>query len=162
VPLHILKKTTPLTKTERGFLEHHTATGYVLLSYYYKDTRHLACRVALDHHERRDRSGYPRGILLEDPMVEIIAACDVYDALIMPRPYRSGAYDNRTALEEVTEMAKQNKIGWDVVRALVAHNRKSNPHYKEITISAEKRGTPPSYNVYGMMVEETDPKDRDG
>ena len=162
VPLHILKKTTPLTKTERGFLEHHTAAGYVLLSYYYKDTRHLACRVALDHHERRDRSGYPRGILLEDPMVEIVAACDVYDALIMPRPYRSGAYDNRTALEEVTEMAKQNKIGWDVVRALVAHNRKSNPHYKEITISAEKRGTPPSYNVYGMMEEETDPNDRTG
>jgi len=162
VPLHILKKTTPLTKTERGFLEHHTAAGYVLLSYYYKDTRHLACRVALDHHERRDRSGYPRGILLEDPMVEIIAACDVYDALIMPRPYRSGAYDNRTALEEVTEMAKQNKIGWDVARALVAHNRKSNPHYKEITISPEKRGTPPSYNVYGMMEEETDPNDRTG
>lgn len=162
VPLHILKKTTPLTKTERGFLEHHTAAGYVLLSYYYKDTQHLACKVALDHHERKDRSGYPRGILLEDPMVEIIAACDVYDALIMPRPYRSGAYDNRTALEEVTEMAKQKKIGWDVVRALVAHNRKSNPHYKEITISAEKRGTPPSYNVYGMTVEETDPNDRTG
>jgi HD-GYP domain-containing protein (c-di-GMP phosphodiesterase class II) len=95
-------------------------------------------------------------------MVEIIAACDIYDALIMPRPYRSGAYDNRTALEEVTEMAKQNKIGWDVIKALVARNRKSNPHYKEITISAEKRGTPPSYNVYGMMVEETDPNDRTG
>ena len=162
VPQHILKKTTPLTKRERRFLEHHTAAGYALLGYYYKDTQHLACKVALDHHERKDRSGYPRGTLLEDPMVEIIAACDVYDALIMPRPYRSGAYDNRTALEEVTEMAKQNKIGWDVVKALIAHNRKSNPHYKEITISAEKRGTPPSYNVYGMMVEETDPNDRTG
>jgi len=162
VPLHILKKTIPLTKTERGFLEHHTAAGCVLLSYYYRDTQHLACKVALDHHERRDRSGYPRGTLLEDPLVEIIAACDVYDALIMPRPYRSGAYDNRTALEEITEMAKQNKIGWDVVKALIARNRKSNPHYKEIAISAEKRGTPPSYNVYGMMVEETDPNDRTG
>jgi HD-GYP domain-containing protein (c-di-GMP phosphodiesterase class II) len=159
VPLHILKKTTPLTKTERGFLEHHAAAGYVLLSYYYSDAQHLACKVALDHHERGDRSGYPRGILLEDPMVEIIAVCDVYDALIMPRPYRSGAYDNRTALEEITEMANQNKIRWDVVRALVAHNRKSNPHYKEMTLSAEKRGTPPSYNVYGMVGEETDPKD---
>jgi HD-GYP domain-containing protein (c-di-GMP phosphodiesterase class II) len=162
VPLHVLKKTTPLTKWERGFLEHHTAAGYVLLSYYYKDIQHLACKVALNHHERRDRSGYPRGILLEDPMVEIIAACDVYDALIMPRPYRSGAYDNRTALEEITEMAKQNKIGWDVVKALIARNRKSNPHYKEITISVEKRGTPPSYNVYGMITEETDSKDRAG
>jgi len=160
VPLSILKKKTPLTKMERRFLEHHTAAGYVLLSYYNKDPEHLACKVALDHHERGDKSGYPRGILLEDPMVEIIAACDVYDALIMPRPYRSGAYDNRTALEEITEMAKQNKIGWDVVKALIARNRKSNPHYKEIAISAEKRGTPPSYNAYGMIAEETDSKDR--
>jgi HD-GYP domain-containing protein (c-di-GMP phosphodiesterase class II) len=162
VPLHILKKTTPLTQAERSFLEHHTAAGYVMLGFYYKDIQHLACRVGLNHHERRDRSGYPRGILLEDPMVEIIAACDVYDALIMPRPYRSGAYDNRTALEEITEMAKQNKIGWGVVKALVAHNRKSNPPYTEITVSAEKRGTAPSYNVYGMIAEETDPKDRTG
>ena len=159
VPLHILKKTTPLTKKERGYLEHHTAAGYVLLSYYYRDIQHLACKVALDHHERRDRSGYPRGVLLEDPMVEIIAACDVYDALIMVRPYRSGAYDNRTALEGFTEMDKQTKIGWDVVKALIARNRKSSPHYKEIIISAEKRGTPPSYNVYGMIAEEKDPKD---
>jgi HD-GYP domain-containing protein (c-di-GMP phosphodiesterase class II) len=159
VPLHILKKTTPLTKRERGFLEHHAAAGYVLLSYYYKDTQLLACKVALDHHERRNRSGYPRGILLQNPMIEIIAACDVYDALIKPRPYRSGAYDNRTALEEITEMAKQNKIGWDVVKALIALNRKSNPHYKQITISAEKRGTPPSHNVYGMIEEEINPED---
>jgi len=160
VPLHILKKTTPLTRTERSFLEHHVAAGCVLLSYYYKNTAHLACKVALDHHERRDGSGYPRGILLKDPLVEIIAVSDIYDALIMPRPYRSGAYDNRTALEEITEMGKQNKIGWDVAKALIAHNRKSHPDYREVTASAEKRGTPPSYNVYGVVAEETDPKDK--
>lgn len=160
VPLDILKKTTPLTKTERGFLEHHAAAGYVLLSYYYKKIQRLACVVALDHHERRDRSGYPRGILLEDPLVEIIAVTDIYDALIMPRPYRSGAYDNRTALEEITEMAKQKKIGWDVVKALIAHHRKSHPYYKEVVVSAERRGTPPSYNVYDVVAEETDPKDK--
>ncbi|MGO8987375.1 MAG: HD-GYP domain-containing protein [bacterium] len=162
VPLHILKKTTPVSKAERGFLEHHAAAGYVLLSYYYKNIQHLACTVALDHHERRDGSGYPRGIQLKDPLTEIIAVSDIYDALIMPRPYRSGAYDNRTALEEITEMAKQNKVGWDVVKALIAHHRKSRPPYKEITISAEKRGKPPAYNVYGVLEEETDPKDRIG
>ncbi len=162
VPLHILKKTTPLTKTERGSLEHHAAAGYVLLSYYYKNTQHLACKVAFDHHERRDSSGYPRGIPLKDPLVEIIAVSDIYDALVMPRPYRSSAYDNRTALEEITEMAKRNKIGWDVVKALIAHNRKAHPSYKEMSISAEKRGIPPSYNVYGITAEETDPKDRTG
>ena len=160
VPLDILKKTTPLTKTERGFLEHHAAGGYALLGYYYKNRQHLACTVALDHHERRDRSGYPRGNLLEDPLVEIIAVSDIYDALVMPRPYRSGAYDNRTALEEITEMAKQNKIRWDVVKALIAHNRKSNPPYKEITVSADKRGVPPSYNFHGITAEAKDPRDR--
>ena len=161
VPLHILKKTTPLTKTERSFLEHHTAAGYVLLSHYYKNSRYLASTVAVDHHERRDGSGYPRGILLEDPLVEIIAMSDIYDALIMPRPYRSGAYDNRTALEEITEMARRKKIGWDVVKALIAHNRASHPHYREVTISAEKRGTPPLYNVHGIIAEEekTDSED---
>ena len=161
VPLFILKKTTPLTRTEQGFIEHHAGAGYVLLGYYYKDTQHLACKVALDHHERRDSSGYPRGIPLKDPLVEIIAVSDIYDALIKPRPYRSTAYDNRAALEEITEMAEQKKIGWDVVRALIAHNRKSKPHFRDTKISAEKRGTPPSYNVYGIIAEEEekDPKD---
>jgi HD-GYP domain-containing protein (c-di-GMP phosphodiesterase class II) len=153
VPLHILRKTTPLTRTERGFIEHHAAAGYVLLTCYYKDIQPLACRVALDHHERKDGSGYPRGIILQDPLVEIIAVSDSYDALIIPRPYRSTAYDNRAALEEVTKMAEQNKIGWDAVKALIAHNRKSKPDYREIKISAEIRSTPPSYNVYGILDE---------
>jgi HD-GYP domain-containing protein (c-di-GMP phosphodiesterase class II) len=159
VPLHVLKKTTPLTKTERGIIEHHTAAGYVLLSYYHKDIQPLACEVGLDHHERRNGSGYPRGIALKDSLVEIIAVSDVYDALVKPRPYRSTPFDNRTALEEITKMVEQKKIGWDVVKALIAHNRKSKPRYAEITISAEKRGTPPSYNVYGIIAEENpDPK----
>ena len=150
VPLYILKKTTPLTKTERGLIEHHSAAGYALLGYYNKDIQPLACDVALDHHERGDGSGYPRRIPIKDPLIEIIAVSDIYDALIKPRPYRPTAYDNRAALEEITEMAGQKKIGWDVVKALIAHNRKSKPQYREIKISTEKRATPPSYSVYGI------------
>jgi len=157
VPLNIITKPTPLSKMERDFAEHHAVSGYVLLCYYYKDPQHPACKVALEHHERRDRSGYPQGIILNDPMVEIIAASDVYDALIRPRPYRSAAYGNRAALEEITEMAKQNKFGWDVVKTLIAHNRKSRPHYKELTIGTEKRGKPPSRNAYGIIAEEDEP-----
>jgi HD-GYP domain-containing protein (c-di-GMP phosphodiesterase class II) len=33
VPLPVLKKVDPLTRTERAMVEHHTAAGYVLLSY---------------------------------------------------------------------------------------------------------------------------------
>ena len=107
-----------------------------------------------DHHEKKDGSGYPRGIPLEDLMVEIVAVSDIYDALVSSRPYRPISYDNRTALEEITGMAGRNEISWEVVRALVAHNRKAKPHSSECSISTEKRGTPPPGNVYGIIAEE--------
>jgi len=153
-PPHILKKQTPLTKAEKGMLDEHATAGYVLLSYYHKDQENFAAIVARDHHERRDGSGKPRGIELTDRMVEIVAACDVYDALISPRPYRPVAYDNRTALEEITRMAESKKIGWDVVRALVAHNRKGHADPESTEVSLEKRGLPPRDNYYGVIEED--------
>lgn len=160
VPVEILRKSDPLTRTERGVLEHHTVAGYVLLTYYLRGTQRFSAKIARDHHERRDGSGYPRGIALADRMVEIVAVTDVYDALISKRPYRSVAYDNRTALEEITTLAERNQIGWDMVKALVARNRKDKPHYSTILLSAEKRGTPPPRNVYGVIArEDTDPLD---
>ena len=154
VPLHILKKATPLTRDEKSFIDHHTTAGYVLLSYFQKDYMNLAAIVARDHHERRDGSGMPRGIQLSDSRVEIIVACDVYDALISPRPYRPSSYDNRTALEELTKMAETNKIGWEVVKSLVAHNRKSKPRPNEIKLSREIRGAPPLLNFHGVIEED--------
>jgi len=153
-PPHILKKQTPLTKVEKEILDQHAAAGYILLSYYHRDAEHFAAIVARDHHERRDGSGKPRGIDLTDRMVEIVAACDVYDALISPRPYRPVSYDNRTALEEITLMAETNKIGWDVVRALVAHNRKDSTGHGPTEVSLEKRGAPPRNNYYGVIAED--------
>ena len=154
VPLSILKKHDPLTQSERSILKHHSAAGFVLLCYYLKDGENLSAKVARDHHERKDGSGYPCGIELVDPMVEIISVSDVYDALIAVRPYRLASYDNRTALEEITRMAENNEIGWDVVKALTAHNRMDKPHYTEVKVSMEKRGTPPPGNVYGDTAEE--------
>jgi HD-GYP domain-containing protein (c-di-GMP phosphodiesterase class II) len=155
VPLHILKKTTHLTRAEKNILDHHANAGYVLLSYFQKNSKNNAAIVARDHHERMDGSGYPRGIQLKDRMVEITVVCDVYDALISPRSYRRVSYDNRTAIEEITTMAEMNKIGWEVVKSLVAHNRKGKPKPSEVIISREKRGTPPSLNCHGV-VEESD------
>lgn len=157
VPLHVLKKSTPITRTEWGMLEHHAVAGYVLLSYYLKDTRNIATRVARDHHERKDGSGYPSGIHQTDSIVEIIAVSDIYDALISKRPYRPLSYDNRTALEEITSMAEKNKIGWEAVKALVALNRRDKPHYSDIRVSKEKRGTSPQNNLYGIIADKKSP-----
>ena len=154
IPLQILNKSDPLTRTDRSILEHHALAGFVLLSYFLQDPRSFAGRVAKEHHERRDGSGYPLGISLRDRMVEIIATCDVYDALHSPRPYRTTPYDNRTALEEITEMAQGGKLSWDVVKTLVSHSRKDRPHFRECRVSTEKRGIPPADNLYGVIADE--------
>jgi HD-GYP domain-containing protein (c-di-GMP phosphodiesterase class II) len=73
----------------------------------------------------------------------------VYDALISPRPYRPTTFDNRTALEEITVMAQNGKIGWDVLQALVSLNRKDKPDFRNFQVSTEKRGTQPKENSYG-------------
>ena len=160
VPLQILKKSNPLTRTERSILEHHALAGFVLLSYYLRDSRSISARIAKEHHERRDGSGYPTGIPLRDRMVEIISACDVYDALLSPRPYRLTPYDNRTALEEITRMAQRGQLSWDVVKILVSYNRKDKPSFPECKVSEEIRGTPPANNLYGIIVNEDPSTDR--
>ena len=154
VPISILRKSTPLTRVERKLLEHHTLAGYVLVSYYLRDSESYFAKVAREHHERKDGSGYPFGLAQEDPMVEIIAVSDIYDALISVRPYRRSPYDNRAALEVISEMAVQGQVSWDVVRTLIAYNRKNRPHFTECHVGSEKRGTPPEGNLYGVFSEE--------
>jgi HD-GYP domain-containing protein (c-di-GMP phosphodiesterase class II) len=156
VPLEILQKTTPLTRQERRHLEHHAVAGYVLLVHYFQDRHCLAALVARDHHEKRDGSGYPQGLRQFDRMVEIVAASDIYDALLSPRPYRAESFDNRTALEELTDLAAADKLSWEVVQALIACNRSTRPNYRECFISLEKRGRPPAENIYGQTVETED------
>jgi HD-GYP domain-containing protein (c-di-GMP phosphodiesterase class II) len=157
VPLDILRISRPLRRTERSHLEHHALAGFVLLGYYLGDPGKFPCVVARDHHERKDGSGYPRGIRLADRLVEIVVACDVYDALISPRPYRKRSYDNRTAIEEITKMAEERKIGWDIVQFLVSRNRKERPPREECAVSEEKRGKPPEGNLYGIVIDDDAP-----
>ncbi len=154
VPLNILKKASPLTHEERSILEHHSVAGYVLLSYYFQHQEDSFALVARDHHERLDGSGYPRGIKLNNNIVDIITVCDVFDALISDRPYRSAAYDNRTAIEVITEMGEKNSLNREVIKALVSFNRKVKTHYMVCKVSLEKRGKPPQYNSYGVFNDE--------
>lgn len=151
VPLEILTKETPLTQDQHAHLRHHALAGYVLLSHYFRDPGILAAEAARDHHERRDGSGYPMGISIDNLMIDIIIVSDVYDALISPRPYRPVSYDNRTALEELTRQVDAGIISETVARVLVALNRRAQPHFSRCVVSTECRGTPPSKNVYGLI-----------
>ena len=68
----------------------HAEIGHELLSGSASEVLELAALVALNHHERFDGSGYPRGLAREDIPVEgrIAAVADVFDALISSRVYR--------------------------------------------------------------------------
>ena len=57
-------------------------------------------RLVLDHHERLDGSGYPRGLSEAqlDLETRILAVCDVYDALMSTRVYRE-AWTHDRAME---------------------------------------------------------------
>lgn len=151
VPLEILKKSTPLNENEHKQLKHHAVSGYVLLIYFLKSHKSFMAKLARDHHERRDGSGYPRGVELTNRMVEIVAVADIYDALLMPRSYRPISYDNRTALEVITKMAECGAIGWDVLKALIAQNRMKKPNFHDIAVPEEKRGKAPMGNLYGKI-----------
>ena len=104
VPDAILKKPGPLTPEERREIEKHTRWGDALLSE--NEEFRAAREVARAHHERWDGSGYPDGLAGEDIPVaaRIVAVCDVYDALISERPYKS-AWPASAAIAEIRRMS---------------------------------------------------------
>jgi HD-GYP domain-containing protein (c-di-GMP phosphodiesterase class II) len=89
LPEAILQKPGSLDDDEYAIVKLHPERGRELLSELggFDDT---VARLVLDHHERLDGSGYPRGLDADqlDLATRILAVCDVYDALVSPRVYR--------------------------------------------------------------------------
>ena len=156
VPLDILKKEDSLTKRERKYIEHHTIAGYALLTYYSGVKNYSSAIIARDHHENRSGSGYPMGKKQVDLQTEVIIACDIYDALLSPRPYRREAFDNRAALEELTKKTLEGQISEEIIKVLVASSRMKTSSWHECEISKEYRGNYPKENYYGSIQEEND------
>jgi response regulator RpfG family c-di-GMP phosphodiesterase len=68
----------------------HTTIGSSILSGSKSALVQLAEEIAHSHHERWDGSGYPDGLAGNAiPLAaRICAVCDVFDALLSPRPYK--------------------------------------------------------------------------
>jgi HD-GYP domain-containing protein (c-di-GMP phosphodiesterase class II) len=93
IPQDIILKEGPLTPGERAEINNHPEIGYRLLS---KETSlsqvpNEVLRLALEHHENADGSGYPLGFHLsrQHPFTRIIRLVDTYDSLTVKRPYRA-------------------------------------------------------------------------
>jgi HD-GYP domain-containing protein (c-di-GMP phosphodiesterase class II) len=77
-------------------------------------------QLAALHHERMDGSGYPSGLTADAlPMTaRVIAAADVYHALLEPRPHR-GALPREQARQVLTDEVTAGRLDADAVRAVL-------------------------------------------
>lgn len=76
--------------------------------------------LAAQHHERIDGSGYPRGSTGSSlsPSARVLAATDVYRALVEARPHR-GALPPQEATEELNAEVKRGRLDGDAVNAVL-------------------------------------------
>jgi putative nucleotidyltransferase with HDIG domain len=103
VPDEILKKPGPLTDEEFAVVQRHVVSGVALLHELggFSQTVH---ELVHSHHERLDGTGYPDGARQGELSldVRILSVCDVYDALISTRVYRS-AWSHERAIALLRE-----------------------------------------------------------
>lgn len=104
VPSDILSKPGRITKAEFELIKEHPQTGYEVLSKI--DFPWPVAQIVLQHHERINGSGYPRGLKEQEILIEskIMGVADVVEAMTYRRPYRE-ALGLDVALQEI----KQNE-----------------------------------------------------
>ena len=102
LPAEILSKPVPLSDIEISLIQAHSQTGYDILKGI-KFPWPIA-EIVLQHHERLDGSGYPRGLAGDDILMaaRIIGVADVVETMASHRPYRPSMGIDK-ALEEVTQ-----------------------------------------------------------
>ncbi|WP_099467216.1 HD-GYP domain-containing protein [Konateibacter massiliensis] len=114
----IVYKEDALTDEEFEYVKKHTECGYELL----KDAPNIPAvskEIALNHHEKLDGSGYPRGLKGEQltEFARISAIADVYDALTSDRCYRKKWPTNK-AVDFLIENSG-TKFDADLVRIFI-------------------------------------------
>ena len=88
VPAEILSKPTKLSNIEFDLIKTHAEVGYRILGTI--EFPYPVAKIAHQHHERIDGSGYPQGIKGNEIFIEarILAVADVVEAMASHRPYR--------------------------------------------------------------------------
>jgi putative two-component system response regulator len=119
ISIDILNKQGPLDDHEWEIMKSHPEQGH-RICLPLKDTLGQALDVIRHHHEKLDGSSYPDNLKGDEiaMVARVMAAVDIYDALITDRPYRK-AMKRDKALEILDEEADQGKLDKKVVACLV-------------------------------------------
>jgi putative nucleotidyltransferase with HDIG domain len=105
VSREVLNKPGKLTTAEFEEMKRHAELGESIVNQMIGIDPEVV-RIVLGHHRRSDRSGYPeRAVKLpDDPMIDIIAIADTYDALTTLRVYQA-AVSPRAALQSMERLS---------------------------------------------------------
>jgi len=89
VPSEILNKPGRLTELEFSILKTHPQVGYEIIKEI--EFPWPVADIVLQHHEKINGSGYPRGLIGDDLLLEskILTVADVIEAMSSHRPYRA-------------------------------------------------------------------------
>ena len=103
VPAEILTSPAKLSFKAFEIIKDHPQTGYDILCGI--EFPWPVAEIVLQHHEAMDGSGYPRGLVGNDIMLEarILAVADIVEAMASHRPYRP-ARGIEMALEEISRL----------------------------------------------------------
>jgi len=106
IPDAVLNKPGPLNDEEWKIIKEHPTLGYEMLKHSEREILKAAAIIALEHHERYDGKGYPRGLKEEEISLlgRITAIADVYDALGNDRVYKP-----KWNIEQIIELFKQER-----------------------------------------------------
>ncbi len=104
VPSEILNRPGTLTPVAMSMVKTHCEIGYQIA----KDIEFPwpVAEMIFQHHERQDGSGYPRGLVGDEILIEaqVIAVADVVEAITAHRPYRK-AHPLSVAFDEIKTQA---------------------------------------------------------
>jgi len=102
LPAEILSKPGKLSEIEFNLIKNHPQIGYDILKKI--DFLWPIAEIVLQHHEKINGSGYPRGLKGDEILLEarIICVADVVEAMSSHRPYRP-AKGIEAALDEISK-----------------------------------------------------------
>ncbi len=129
IPAEILSMPRRLTSAEYNLIKNHPQAGYDILKNI--DFPWPIADIILQHHERIDGTGYPKGLIEKEISLEakIIMVADVVEAMASHRPYRA-AFDLEKALGEI----KHNSAilyDADVVDSCIKVFKKNNFNFED-------------------------------
>jgi HD-GYP domain-containing protein (c-di-GMP phosphodiesterase class II) len=110
----ILKKKGKLTDVEFSEMRKHVAYSAELFRDHFTFLSHdfdpdLITTTIIQHHERLDGSGYPKGLKEDEILLEakVLAVCDSFDAMVTDRPYKAGK-TREVAVNELKELSNRH------------------------------------------------------